>query len=212
MVQMYKVFYGNRCISLRGFINSNDFFSNDVLIKFKDFEQFRTDLFHNLAQNRRDLVVVSNENSEVLLEHFSSCFKYEKAAGGLVRNKLGEWLFIYRNGHWDLPKGHIEKHEQTSICALREVEEETSVTDLVLLGELIKTYHIYQAEQKWIMKETSWFAMLCQEDDRPRTIPQISEGIQSADWVPPESLPLILGLSFRSIKDELGPIMLENNI
>lgn len=209
---MYKVFHGNRCIRLRGFINRNDFFTQDVLIEFQNFEQFRTDLFHYLSSARRDLDVISNNSSEALLEQFVACFNKEEAAGGLVRNKLGEWLFIYRNGHWDLPKGHVEKHEQAGNCALREVEEETSVTDLVLLEELITTFHVYQAERKWILKETRWYGMLCREDDRPETIPQISEGIQSAEWVPPESLPLILGLSFRSVKDELGPIMLENKI
>jgi hypothetical protein len=32
-----------------------------------------------------------------------------KAGGGLVYNKKGEVLFIFRNGKWDLPKGGKKK-------------------------------------------------------------------------------------------------------
>ena len=31
-----------------------------------------------------------------------------KAAGGLVMNKEGKLLFIYRKGIWDLPKGKVD--------------------------------------------------------------------------------------------------------
>jgi len=208
---MYKVFHGNRCIRLMGFINSSEIFTSNKVINFQQHEKFCTELFSCLQTSREDIDVVSDEAEESLMDRFSSCFSCEKAAGGLVRNGLGEWLFIYRNGHWDLPKGHIEKNEESDFCALREVEEETSVVGLTIVNKLITTYHIYSTERRWVMKETIWYSMLCDEE-RPKTIPQISEGIQSADWVPPESLQLILSLSFRSIRDELGPFMLENRI
>jgi 8-oxo-dGTP pyrophosphatase MutT (NUDIX family) len=208
---MYKVFHGNRCIRLIGFINSSNFTSANQHIHIQQNTQFCVELFSYLKSAHEDLDIVSVVGDQSLFKSFSSCFSYEKAAGGLVRNGLGEWLFIYRNGHWDLPKGHIEKNEEPDSCALREVEEETAVVGLTLVNKLITTYHIYPADRRWIMKETSWYGMVC-DDDRPKTVPQFSEGIQSADWVPPESLPLILGLSFRSIRDELGPIMLENRI
>src|ERR1700759_4462521 len=35
-----------------------------------------------------------------------------KAAGGMVRNDDGNYLFIFRNGKWDLPKGKVEKDEK----------------------------------------------------------------------------------------------------
>ena len=50
-------------------------------------------------------------------------FKLILAAGGLVK-KQQDYLFIYRNGKWDLPKGKLENNETFSQCALREVEEE----------------------------------------------------------------------------------------
>ena len=40
-----------------------------------------------------------------------------EAAGGLVKNEDGEYLFIFRNNKWDLPKGKIEKHSiRKNIC------------------------------------------------------------------------------------------------
>ncbi|MEK9830598.1 MAG: NUDIX hydrolase, partial [Schleiferiaceae bacterium] len=33
------------------------------------------------------------------------------AAGGWVKNGRGEVLWIYRLGHWDLPKGKLESGE-----------------------------------------------------------------------------------------------------
>ena len=67
-----------------------------------------------------------------------------KAGGGLVYNKKGDVLFIFRNGKWDLPKGGIEKGEEIRETALREVEEETGVTNLVIKRKLQKTYHIFK--------------------------------------------------------------------
>ncbi|MEI7526764.1 MAG: NUDIX domain-containing protein, partial [Mariniphaga sp.] len=70
---------------------------------------------------------------------FISMFKYIPAAGGLVKNEKGEFLFIHRLGFWDLPKGKIDKKDLreplSSIgdnpsarnAAIREVKEETGL-------------------------------------------------------------------------------------
>ena len=55
------------------------------------------------------------------------------SAGALVvRRVLGEWRFLmlraYRN--WDFPKGLVEGGEEPLAAALREVTEETGLTDL----------------------------------------------------------------------------------
>ena len=57
-------------------------------------------------------------------------FPLVQAAGGLVENKNKQFLFIYRNNKWDLPKGKIEKKEKISNAAMREVMEETGVKNL----------------------------------------------------------------------------------
>ena len=50
-----------------------------------------------------------------------------KAAGGLVINKKGEILFIFRKGMWDLPKGKLDSGELLDETAIRETSEETGI-------------------------------------------------------------------------------------
>lgn len=58
--------------------------------------------------------------------------KEERSSGvvlyhGLPRHYL---LLHYPSGHWDFPKGHVEKSETDLQAALREVEEETGIRDV----------------------------------------------------------------------------------
>jgi len=53
--------------------------------------------------------------------------KVIKAAGGLVKNGRGEYLFIHRLNRWDLPKGKVEPNEKMRKAAVREVEEECGI-------------------------------------------------------------------------------------
>ena len=78
-------------------------------------------------------VCISNEAA---YKAFCREFKEVDAAGGLVRasraSVAGEgagtaYLFIRRNGLWDLPKGHREEGEDIETTALREVSEETGL-------------------------------------------------------------------------------------
>ncbi len=53
----------------------------------------------------------------------------------LFRNgKKREYLLLhYAEGHWDFPKGIIEKKESSEAAALRELREETGISDANLL-------------------------------------------------------------------------------
>ncbi|MFT4602413.1 MAG: 8-oxo-dGTP pyrophosphatase MutT (NUDIX family), partial [Arenicella sp.] len=61
------------------------------------------------------------ESEESLKSEFEN-FKFIEAAGGLVEFK-GKFLFIKRNGLWDIPKGKLEKGESIEEGAVREIEE-----------------------------------------------------------------------------------------
>jgi 8-oxo-dGTP pyrophosphatase MutT (NUDIX family) len=61
------------------------------------------------------------------------------AAGGLVFNENKELLMIYRRSKWDLPKGKLDEGETIEECAIREVEEETGVQQIIL-GKLIQKH------------------------------------------------------------------------
>lgn len=60
--------------------------------------------------------------------------KEEKSCGAVVyREENGERRYLvlhYSEGHWDLPKGHVEAGETEEETARREIEEETCITRL----------------------------------------------------------------------------------
>ncbi|KAF5306518.1 hypothetical protein FQR65_LT18555 [Abscondita terminalis] len=90
-------------------------------------------------------VNIYSENVEELWNSFSASFKNIEAAGGVVLNTSNE-VFLSPQSKWDLPKGKMEKGESREVTALREVEEECSVTALSLERFLSSTYHMYTKE------------------------------------------------------------------
>lgn len=59
------------------------------------------------------------------------------SAGGVVMNSLGEILVTNQNGNsWSLPKGHIDLGENARAAAMREIAEETGITELEFVSDL----------------------------------------------------------------------------
>ncbi len=147
-----------------------------------------------------------------LLNAFALSFKRKVAAGGLVQNGKGEYLMIFRHGFWDLPKGKVEKGETWEEAAIREVEEETGITNITL-GEGVKlgidqancTYHTFERKGKPILKQSAWYHMSIEGSQA--TIPQAEEGIEKAIWVPKSGLSELLPLCYGSIQDVLNVIL-----
>jgi 8-oxo-dGTP pyrophosphatase MutT (NUDIX family) len=123
------------------------------------------------------------------------------AAGGIVVNPNKEMLWIFRRGIWDLPKGKLDLNETIEACALREVMEETGISNLVL-GDLILTtthrYHdIYFNSE--VEKTTYWYKMSI--DQLQDGIPQTEEDIEAIAWVKKEDLAPYLAKTYDSIKE-----------
>jgi ADP-ribose pyrophosphatase YjhB (NUDIX family) len=131
-------------------------------------------------------------------------FKLITAGGGVVRNSRDEFLFIYRRGKWDLPKGKSEDGEVIEDCALREVMEETGIKELELLKPLCTTYHLYY-DQEFIFKETYWFMMF--SNDRMLR-PQTEEGISKAAWIHQRNVAKQLQNTYESIRDIFDLVLL----
>ncbi len=108
-------------------------------------------------------------------------FKVMYAAGGLIENSDNEFLFIYKRGYWDLPKGKIDKNEKIEDAAIRECMEETGISDLKINENLALTFHIFQQKEEWILKITQWFLM--HTDYKKPLLPQAEEGIEKAEWL-----------------------------
>ena len=125
-----------------------------------------------------------------------------RAAGGLVQNQNRENLFIKRFGIWDLPKGKLEKGEQAKAGAIREVMEETGISDPRILYDLPTTFHIYKVNDKYILKETEWFLMYTKK--REQLIPQLDEDITVAEWLSKSEAKKAIAGSYRSLRDTMS--------
>ena len=120
-------------------------------------------------------------NVEGAWKDFRKHYRWVEAAGGAVVNK-GRLLCIYRRGQWDLPKGKLDTGESQAEAAVREVQEETGLDDILLGRPLPTTYHTYYSKKgNRILKPTYWFAMSTQQED---LTPETGEGIEVARWVP----------------------------
>jgi len=129
---------------------------------------------------------------------FASNYQLVEAAGGLVHNQDGDWLFIHRNGMWDLPKGKLEAGESIEECAVREVAEECGIEQPDIVRPLSITYHTYTLKEKRILKPTYWYLM--KSKDASELIPQTEEGISEVKWVSTEEAKFLASNSFGSIK------------
>jgi 8-oxo-dGTP pyrophosphatase MutT (NUDIX family) len=124
-----------------------------------------------------------------------------EAAGGLVKNENKEYLFIYRQGKWDIPKGKIEKGEAVKTAAVREVEEECGIKVSSLEEKICKTYHVYIMRGDVVLKKTHWYKMRCKGQNKLK--PQKEEGITDARWFKKGHIEPIVKNTFPSIMDVL---------
>lgn len=136
---------------------------------------------------------VSSEPKKFFKNLFQD-FDVITAAGGLVINS-DRILLIKRFGFWDLPKGKLEIGEEPSSCALREVQEECGLSnELKIVKEMRSSYHVYEYENKSILKKTIWFQMSSSFSEK--LIPQLEEDIVECRWVPIEEIDNYLNLSY----------------
>lgn len=145
-----------------------------------------------------------------MIDEFSCMFRFIEAAGGLVQNSKGEYLVIYRYNKWDLPKGKLEKNEEVRLAALREVSEETGISNIELLGHITDTFHTYKLGNAIVLKKTSWFSMKYVGNET--LIPQESEDISIAKWLPKEQVDEITSNTYDTIRQVFSKVMvIENN-
>jgi 8-oxo-dGTP pyrophosphatase MutT (NUDIX family) len=155
--------------------------------------------------NPVQLICLTENPHDVWLK-LQSLFRIIEAAGGLVKNDDKKYLFIFRRGKWDLPKGKIESGEIPSDAAIREVMEETGLKLITIKKYITSTYHIYRLKGKLVLKRTYWYLMNSHGADT--LIPQIEEDIEKAIWLNPAEIePLMLNM-FGSVKDLVENVQL----
>ena len=144
-------------------------------------------------------VYIPTEDPDGTYRMICAEFREVNAAGGLVSNRRGDFLLIFRNGLWDLPKGHQEAGEDISVTALREVRDETGVDDLEIRSLICVTDHCYRRDGFWHLKHTWWYDMIY--TNPVDLTPQREEDISRAAWVARSSLPPYLKNTYPSIQE-----------
>ena len=154
-------------------------------------------LMQNKKLRKLESVTYVTNDYKAIKDHLKSRFKKIKAAGGLVV-KDGKVLMIHRLQRWDLPKGKLERDEETDVAAVREVEEECGV-NVKLVSKLCHTWHTYLNEGSQTLKKTTWYLMECTDDSQMK--PQVEEGIVDVRWLGEVELEVALMGTFGTIKD-----------
>lgn len=203
---MIKVYFGNRVLILA--------YSSEVEHLKMDFDAIhlyssRNELkqFVTRFVEREDLKsgCIYYHNLAQLHSAFCQYFRVIYASGGLVRNAEGDYLIIERKGMIDLPKGKAEDGESAEQTALREVEEETGLSNLVLGKYVCSSFHTYPLDGQLVLKETKWYSMSV--DGVPMPTPQALEDITQARWVGRQTLIELSQKSYPSVKEVVEKFM-----
>jgi len=195
MTQMYKVFIDNKAVVFK--INPN----------FKDAYLSKKEIWNNinwLLGSSMDGIIIEIKNDKKFWKIFKGN-KYIEAAGGLVE-KDNQFLFIKRNGKWDIPKGKIEKGESIKKAAVREIEEECGLIKPKIKTHLINTWHTYEMNGKLYLKRTYWF-WLTEGEKQSKLIPQGEEGITKVKYLPISKFKKIKKNTYQSIIDVIDALM-----
>ena len=109
--------------------------------------------------------------------------RLETSAGGVVVRTFDDaprFLLIrdpYDN--WGLPKGHLEGGETPVQAALREVTEETGLSELRVVDQLPTIDWYFRDRGKLVHKFCHFFLIECVSGD---PVPQLDEGISECIW------------------------------
>ena len=172
---MYKVFVNDKPLFLTNEIKKETDFKF-YLLESADINQIIIRFFQNKIQK----AYLYHPDEKEIIKTLKSKIPVSKAGGGLVYNKNGAVLFIFRNGKWDLPKGKLEMGESPEEAAIRECEEECGITQLTITKTLNPTYHIYKHKGGYALKKTYWYSM--QTKHTGDLVPQIEERIERVEW------------------------------
>jgi hypothetical protein len=200
MAQIYKIYMNQSLLIMADFAPYTD--KNVQTIGKQDLDLEK--LFNSIGKNTPVTDLFVHPDIKKIIKTLLSRLKIIKAAGGLVKNGKGEYLFIHRLGKWDLPKGKIEENEKMSEGAVREVEEECGIRVDYLGKKITTTYHTYYMGGKFVLKETEWYDMGVNKS--PKLIPQTSEDITEAIWLKKKDIHSITDNTYPLIEEVLATL------
>lgn len=203
---MYRLFCNNKMLVCRNFFEH--FLDADIDRSKLSAQLFENtlDKIKNWLENSEENLYIDDIDNDILAAVIKEIFHFAPAAGGLVLiNK--SIAAIERNGRVDLPKGHIEKNEPADIAAMREVNEETAISNLSIIKQLPSSHHCYLLNGQWTLKKTSWFLMKSDDEFMPK--PQEEEGISKVFLLNKDNVNYFLENTYPSIRLALEEEILE---
>jgi len=192
---------------------------NQNVLVISQLDNFSQEVLHNVTNNSESAVLtISKEeiiniigqkniicaNPTAVFNQLKQQFTLINAAGGLVKNSQSEYLFIFRRGKWDLPKGKLDEGEDFETAAIREVQEECGITHIELGNLYHLSYHIYEENNDWILKQTNWYLMKSEEKN---LIPQLEEGITQTAWLANNQFEKVRENTYASIDEIISKLL-----
>jgi len=179
----------NQAIKKSYLLNDNKLNFNKIIDEF-------------LFDPSNDNIKIVSSDLNTLLELFKSKFYYIEAAGGFIE-KDNEFLFIHRQGIWDLPKGKLEKGETIKNAAIRECEEECGIKQLTITKQLSSSFHLYKYKKGFALKQSYWFYM--KSDYSKKLTPQLEEDIDEVKWFSKHEIEtIIIKHTYYTIRDVIN--------
>lgn len=194
---MATIYFGNRRLVVANYLSDERMDEADAIFGYETGSDVKA-FVENFLEEEEDFTAYMYGNDyDAMMDEIEANFKLVNASGGLVSNPKGEYLFIFRRGKWDLPKGKAEKGETSEETALREVEEETNIKNLKLEELITSTYHIYPEKGSLILKQTDWYNMF--SNNLQEGTPQTEEDIEIVKWIKSSDFNQIYENTFPSI-------------
>jgi 8-oxo-dGTP pyrophosphatase MutT (NUDIX family) len=136
----------------------------------------------------------------------------ERSAGAIVVHRSDskiEYLILhYPAGHWDFPKGNVEKGESELDAAIREIGEETGLTDLKFINGFKKMIQYYYRKGDQLVKKTVTFYLA---ESKTKDV-KISFEHQGYVWLPiDEALAKVTYQNARNVLKEAHQFLTETN-
>jgi 8-oxo-dGTP pyrophosphatase MutT (NUDIX family) len=205
---MYKVFIDNTPLYIVEEIG--EMLPNAVYIHSENITSIQAAIFaFSKKVKLSHPVYVVTENPDNTFKKLFHGFEYIEAAGGIVKRD-DRFLFIKRNGFWDIPKGKLDKGEDPEVGAVREIEEECGILGPKIDHLITTTFHTYKIKNKPKIKKTYWYAL--NYDGPKETLAQKEEGITRVKWFKLNDLDKVRALTFQSILDVLNGYTPKNSM
>jgi 8-oxo-dGTP pyrophosphatase MutT (NUDIX family) len=112
--------------------------------------------------------------------------KQARSAGGVVftrDSRVTQVLLLkHESGKWMLPKGTIEAGETPEEVALREVREETGLSNVRLVSDLgeERYFFFWRSEDTYYDKTVHYYLLEFLGGEEP--VPQTEEGFVACEW------------------------------